>query len=185
MASKDWLIGRDRSAAASHRIYAAAAELIARDGFDKFTIDALAAKIHCSPATIYRHAGGKAAIREAVLGIFSARVVNLVRDSIRDLDGPERVVTAVIVALQRIRSDPLGPMMMNSIMSKHEGEWLVESSAVEGLADEMIGRPLRDPSAAQWLIRVVFMLWRWPVKDPEAECRMIRTFLAPGFADGI
>ncbi|MQY27339.1 TetR/AcrR family transcriptional regulator [Nocardia aurantia] len=179
--STDWLIGRNRRAEASERIYTAAAELIARDGYHRFTIDALAAKIHCSPATIYRHAGGKAVIREAVLAMFAARVVDVVRDSIRGLDGRERVVTAVVEALRRIRSDPLGPIMMNGLQNGHSG-WLTGSPMVEGLAAEMIGADRPDPAAAQWLVRAVLALWCWPVPDPELEYRMVREFLGPVFA---
>ena len=39
-ATGDWLIGRDRHAEAAERIYAAAAELMSRNGYDGFTIDA-------------------------------------------------------------------------------------------------------------------------------------------------
>ena len=60
MARSDWLVGGDRRTAAAERIYAAATDLIARDGMDAFDIDTLAARVHCSRATIYRYAGGKA-----------------------------------------------------------------------------------------------------------------------------
>ncbi|MBO0854222.1 MAG: helix-turn-helix transcriptional regulator [Nocardia sp.] len=182
MSTTDWLIGRDRQAAAADRIYAAAAELIARDGLDAFTIEALAAKIHCSPATIYRHAGGKSAIREAVIRIISARIVELVLDSIRTLEGPDRVVTAVAVALQRIRAHPLGPMMISAIRSGRNGEWVTESAIVERLAEEIIGDPQPDSAAAQWLLRVVLALWCWPVKDPDVEYQMLKNFLGPAFS---
>ena len=75
MARSDWLVGGDRGAAAAERIYAAATDVIARDGFEAFDIDALAARVHCSRATIYRHAGGKAEIRDAVLVRAAARIV--------------------------------------------------------------------------------------------------------------
>src|ERR1700722_8797065 len=113
MPRHDWLVGRDRRSEAAERIYAAAAELIARRGYDAFTIEALAAKVHCSPATIYRHAGGKTAIRDAVVAINATRILGSVRDAINDLTGPQRVVTATIVALQRIRSDPLAQFMQS------------------------------------------------------------------------
>ncbi len=184
MSTRDWLIGRDRQAEASDRIYAAAAELIARDGLDAFTIETLAAKIHCSPATIYRHAGGKSAIREAVIRIISARIVELVLESIRTLEGPDRVVTAVVVALQRIRSHPLGPMMIGSIRNGRDGAWVTESAVVERLAEEMIGGPQPDSVAAQWLLRVVLALWCWPMKDPDVEYQMLKNFLGPAFAQG-
>lgn len=100
----DWLIGHDRTKVATERIYGAAAELIAHHGYDAFTIEALATKIHCSPATTYRYAGGKAAIRDAVTLRLSSRIVNTVRKAIDGLTGPERIMTAVAVALERMRS---------------------------------------------------------------------------------
>lgn len=60
MAPEDWLVGRNRRDEAADRIYAAAATLLARHGYDAFSIDALAAAVHCSPATIYRHTGARA-----------------------------------------------------------------------------------------------------------------------------
>ena len=72
---QDWLVGRDRREVAAERIYAAAADLIARRGLEALTIESLAAAVHCSPATIYRHAGGKAVILDGVLVRVSARIV--------------------------------------------------------------------------------------------------------------
>src|SRR3954469_488640 len=95
MTTDDWLVGRDRHSEAAERIYAAAAELMSRQGYDAFSIDTLAATVHCSPATIYRHAGGKAAIRDAVLGRQAERILDSVREAIAGLTGPERIVTGV------------------------------------------------------------------------------------------
>ena len=80
MPRHDWLVGRDRRSEAAERIYAAAADLIARRGYEAFTIEALAAQVHCSPATIYRHAGGKAAIRDAVVATQATRIVDSARE---------------------------------------------------------------------------------------------------------
>src|SRR6516225_5500329 len=93
MPSDDWLVGRDRHSEAAERIYAAAADLISREGYEAFTIEAVAARVHCSPATIYRHAGGKAAIRDAVVARQAARIVDTTREAIKNLEGPDRVVT--------------------------------------------------------------------------------------------
>ena len=71
----DWLFAGGRRAAASERLYDAATELIFRDGFDNFSIDDLARSTHCSRATIYRYAGGKKDIRDAVLTRAAARIV--------------------------------------------------------------------------------------------------------------
>jgi AcrR family transcriptional regulator len=177
MARNDWLIGGDRRSEAAERIYAAATDLVSRTGFERFSIEALAATVHCAPATIYRNAGGKKAILEAVTLRISARVVEAVRMEIVNLQGTERVVTAIAVALARIRAEPLGPLMMGSIKPDHDGDWLTDSPGVADLAEEILGRV--DPLAAQWLIRMTLALWYWPLKDRAAEYELIRRFVGP------
>jgi AcrR family transcriptional regulator len=179
MASGDWLVGRDRHSEAADRIYAAAADLISRHGYEAFTIEALAARVHCSPATVYRHAGGKAAIRDAVVAIQAARILDSTRAAIKDLSGPDRVVTATLVALQRLQSDPLANLM-RSIHTIPINEWITSSPIVTSLAAEMLGRD-DDPLAAQWLIRVFLALWCWPVKDHAVQRTMVQRFLGPPY----
>ncbi|GFG95216.1 TetR/AcrR family transcriptional regulator [Mycobacterium timonense] len=182
MSHSDWLVGGDRSSAAAERIYNAAADLISSDGYDAFTIDALAAKVHCSPATIYRHAGGKAAIRDAVVRIQATRILATVRDAIDGLSGPERVVTATNVALRRLNSDPLADLMRSTQLAPGS-EWLTSSPAVTGFAAEMLGLSNPDPLAVQWLIRVFFALWCWPLKAPAEERAIVQRFLGASFSD--
>ena len=177
----DWLIGPDRTGVATERIYTAAAALIARHGYDAFTIDALAAKVHCSPATVYRYVGGKAAIRDAVTLRLASRIVDAVRKAIDGLAGEERIVTAVAVALESIRSEPLSQLMTDTIRAVREEQWINESPAVMTLAQEMIGSDTHDPIAAQWLIHVVLALWFWPSPEPGIENEMLRRFLGPAF----
>jgi AcrR family transcriptional regulator len=180
MPNDDWLVGGDRGDEARHRIYTAAAELIARDGYDAFTVEALAERVHCSTATIYRHAGGKAAIRDAVVALQSARIFEVVRAALRDRTGPDRVLNATVVALQRIRSDPLAPIM-RSMDAPAGADWLLTSPMVQRFAAEVLGGTRPDPLLAQWLIRVFLSLWYWPVKDPAVEHEMLQRFLAPLF----
>src|SRR5690349_25003031 len=134
MTREDWLVGRDRGSEAADRIYDAAAELVSRKGFEAFTIEALAAQLHCSPATIYRHAGGKAAIREAVTMRTSSRIVGFVREAIKGLQGTERVMAGILVALEHIPAGPLGALVMGSIRPSHQGEWLTRAPSVGRLA---------------------------------------------------
>src|ERR1700740_806603 len=103
----DWILGGERRTAAADRIYAAATDLGVRDGLEAFDMDALAARVHCSRATIYRYAGGKAQIRDAVLLRLAARIIDTVRCAVDGLSGPERIITAITVALEQIRSDPM------------------------------------------------------------------------------
>lgn len=182
MVAADWLVGRDRHSEGVERIYAAAADLMARRGYDAFSIDALAAVVHCSPATIYRHAGGKAAIRDAVMSRQAERVLDSVREAIAGLTGPGRIVTATTVALRRMRADPLA-QIMRSMTGPPSNEWLTDSPTVARFATEMVGLSEPDPLAAQWLIRVFLALWHWPLGDADAEEAMVRRFLGPPYAE--
>lgn len=180
MPRSDWLVGQDRRSAAAERIYAAAADLISRQGFEAFTIEELAAAVHCSPATIYRHAGGKAAIRDAVVAIQAARIVQNARAAIKNLKGPDRVVTATIVALQGLQADPLAHLM-RGMHAAPVSEWVTGSPAVLGFAAEMLGDDNADSLAAQWLIRVFLALWCWPLNDADDQRAMLQRFLGPPF----
>lgn len=180
MPHADWLLGRDRHGEAAERIYGAAAELISRVGYEAFTIEDLAAKVHCSPATVYRRAGGKAAIRDAVVALQATRILRTVRDAIEDLQGPERAVTATIVALQRMRADPL-VQLMRSVRLAPGNEWLTSTPSIAVFAAEMLGLEQRDPLAEQWLLHVFLSLWCWPLKDPTAERAMVERYLSSSF----
>lgn len=183
MSRPDWLVGGDRGTIASERIYDAAADLIARQGLEAFDIDTLATRVHCSRATIYRHAGGKAEIRDAVLARVAARIIENVRLAVEDLSGPERVVTAITLALKQVRSDPLAQVLINSIQSVGDMAWLTASPLVVGFATELGGLTDWDPQAAQWVVRVVLSLLYWPADDSETERQMVQRFVAPAFTE--
>ena len=175
----DWLVGQNRGSAATDRIFAAATDLISRKGVERFTIDALAQKVHCSPATIYRQVGGKQMILEGIIHRGSQNILRSVRSAIEGLTGQERVVTAIEVALEEIRAQPLGQLMMAAISSNSDRRWVTASPLVGQLAEEMIGHA--DPLAAQYLVRVTFALWSWPVEDRDSEAELIRRFIGPSF----
>jgi AcrR family transcriptional regulator len=175
---KDWLIG-DRRSAASDRILAAAAELVTRKGFSALTIEEVAKKVHCSPATVYRQVGGKAVILEGVIERYSLSIVESVRAAIVGLSGAERIVTAVIVALEKVRAEPLGQLMMGAIHPNDQTQLVTTSPLVKTLAEEMVGR--EDPLAAQYLIRIYFALWFWPITDRDAEYQLVQRFVGPLF----
>ena len=130
----DWLVGGDRRSVAAERIYDAANDLIAREGLDAFDIDRLASRVHCSRATIYRYAGGKAEIRDAVLARAAAGIIDAIRSAVGDLTGQERVITAITLALKRIRSDPLGQLMISSMRGIDGMATLTASPLLTGFA---------------------------------------------------
>jgi AcrR family transcriptional regulator len=178
----DWLVGGDRRAVAADHIYAAATDLVVRDGLDAFDIDTLAAKVHCSRATIYRYAGGKAQIRDAVLLRLAARIVDTVRRAVESLSGPERVVTAITVALEHIRSDPIRQMMMGSSAARDFSE-LPSSPVLGRIAADLTGITDDDPQAAQWIVRVVLSLAYWPIGDSRVEREIVGRFVSPAFSE--
>jgi AcrR family transcriptional regulator len=178
----DWLVGGDRRTAAAERIYAAATDLIARDGMDAFDIDTLAARVHCSRATIYRCAGGKGQIRDAVMERSAARIVEAVRSAVDGMTGAERIVTAIRVALDQVRADPLGQLMFSTIRGAEERAWFTESPIVARFATELNGLTDDDTEAAQWIVRIVLSLLYWPIGDAEVEHRMVKRFISPAFA---
>lgn len=181
MARHDWLVGTDRRAAAAERIYAAAIELIARDGLDALDIDVLAARVHCSRATIYRHAGGKTEIRDAVVARAAQHIIETVRDTVAGQTGAERVVTAISTALQRIRTDPLRNVIIGPLRGTQEMTWMAASPMLAGFARDLSGLTGDDPLAAQWVVRVVLSLLCWPIEDAEAEQQILERFVAPAF----
>jgi len=181
VARDDWLVGGDRRAIAAERIYAAATDMLTREGPDAFDIDTLAKRVHCSRATIYRYAGGKAEIRDAVVARAASRIVETVRQTVDTMSGPERVVTAITVALKLIRADPLGQFMISPVRA-NDMLWLTGSPLLAGFATDLTGLSDRDPQAAQWVVRVVLSLMYWPAGDDEAERELVQRFVTPAFA---
>jgi AcrR family transcriptional regulator len=181
MVRNDWVVGGERRTAAADRIYEAATDLAIREGLDAFNIDTLAERLHCSRATIYRYAGGKAQIRDAVLMRLASGIIDTVRGTVDGLSGPERVTTAITVALEQIRSDPLRRLMLSSGQSPNLDE--LHSSPVLGhLAADLTGITDDDPQAAQWIVRLVVSFAYWPMANNRIEQQMIKRFVAPAFA---
>jgi AcrR family transcriptional regulator len=181
MVRDDWIVGGDRRGVAADRIYAAATDLVVRDGLDAIDIDTLAATVHCSRATIYRYAGGKAQIRDAVVMRIAARIIDTVRRAVDGLSGPERVVKAIMVALEEIRSNPLRRLLLTSSTGPELGD--LHSSPVLGrLAAELTGITDDDAQAAQWIVRVVTSLAYWPIGNRRTEQEILQRFVAPAFS---
>jgi len=182
MPSDDWLAGGDRRALAAERILAAATDLMAQVGPDEFNIDELAARVHCSRATIYRHVGGKADILEDVTARAGTRILEHVRRSVEGLSGPHRVITAITVAIEQIRADPARDMLLDSVRGARGNAWFTDSPTMAGFATELTGLAVDDPQAGQWIVRLVLSLLFWPGPDPDAELHMLERFVTPAFA---
>ncbi|AQT79393.1 TetR family transcriptional regulator [Mycolicibacterium litorale] len=178
----DWLVGSDRRAAAAERIYDAAAELIARNGFDRLDIDSLARQVHCSRATLYRHVGGKHQILEQVLARHARRINETVLTAVAGLSGAQRVVTAIDVAVRQIRSDQVVAQLL---LPARQGDLVLflRSGVIAEFAAANAGLDPGDVAGAQWITRVIFSLLLWPGADERAEAEMLRRFVRPVFTD--
>jgi AcrR family transcriptional regulator len=180
MARQDWVVGGDRRAAAAERIYSAAADLMIRDGLDALDIDSLAKQVHCSRATIYRYAGGKAHIRDTVLLRIAAGITDTVRAEVNGLTGSERVVTAIVVALQQIRSHPIRRLMMTSSKAPALSD-LHSSPVLSAMAADLTGITDDDPAAALWIVHVVLSMAYLPLGDEQIEADILHRFVSPAF----
>ncbi len=180
MVRDDWVVGGHRRAAAADRIYAAATDLVLREGLDAFDIETLAARVHCSRATIYRYAGGKSQIRDAVLTRLAAGVIDTVRRAVDGLVGAERIVTAITVALVEMRSEPMRRLMFGSRRAAELSE-LQSSPLLVDIAGELTGLT-DDRRAAHWVVHVVLSLVYLPLGDPSAEDVFLRRFVSPGLS---
>lgn len=178
----NWVVGGDHGAAAAERIYRGASELVRSEGLDALDIDRLAAQLHCSRATIYRHAGGKARIRDVVLLRLAAGIVDTVRREVEALDGTERIVKAITVALDQIRSDDIRRMLLSESNTVMIGD-LHESPLLTRMAAELTGITNQDTEAAQWLVRIVMSFVQSPPSTGHPERHLLERFVAPAFRD--
>jgi hypothetical protein len=133
-----------------------------------------------APPSTDRYAGGKAQIRDAGLMRLAARIIDTVRRSVDGLSGPERIVTAIAVALEQIRSDPTRRLMSSSMDTPDVSD-LPSSPVLGRLAADLTGITDDDPQAAQWIVRVVLSLAYWPIGDSRLEHQMLQRFVAPAF----
>ena len=180
MVRDDWVVGGDRRSAAAERIYDAATDIVVRGGLEALDIDTLATRVHCSRATVYRYAGSKAQIRDAVVMRLAAGVIEKVRAAVDGSTGAERMITAITVALEQIRSDPMRRLMLSSHHSPELCD-LHASPMLSRLAADLTGLTDDDPQAAQWIVRIVVSLALWPVGDSRTERQVLQRFVSPAF----
>lgn len=180
----DWLVGGDRRSLAVDRIYDAAAESVAVRGLDRLSVDDIAERVGCSRATVYRYAGGKGAIRDAVLARAIQRIAVSVHESVAELVGVERVVMAIVASLDAIRGDPVSASALSTGAPTADSlnSSLTASPRLAGAASELAGLGPNDRVAAEWIVRVVLSLLYWPAGNRDVEMAMVRRFVAPAFS---
>ena len=177
MPRHDWLVGRDRRSAAAERIYAAAAELIARRGSTP------------SPSRPWRR---RSTARPRRSTDMPAAKLYPRRRRRRPSDAHRRHSTPSHQRPHRFGSSgdghhrrsarPAIGRLAHLMQSMHEtpiSEWIT-APAVNGFAAEMLGLEEDDPIAAQW--RLLFGTVVLPAKDPDAQRAMLQRFLGPPYS---
>src|SRR5690606_1496741 len=105
--SGDWL-ATDRADLAAERILDAAAELFAEQGVTTVGMADIAKAAGCSRATLYRYFDNRQAVRVAFVHRETRRIVARLAEQVRDIDDPaERVIAAMLGAVEQVRADPL------------------------------------------------------------------------------
>lgn len=169
----DWLIGSDRSGTARARLIDLAGALIAERGIDRFDINDLATRAHCSRATIYRHTGGKKHIVETVFIHTSARITTTVTDAVAGLSGIDRARTAIAEALTQIRNDRIARQFLHSQHAIDGAGAATNSDALRAIAAELIGLDPTNTIVFSLAVRTFLALVLWPPTDPADEPHLI------------
>ncbi|MEZ0049293.1 AcrR family transcriptional regulator [Mycobacterium sp. MAA66] len=172
----DWLAGGDRAELAIERIYVAASESAAARGLDRLSVDEIAARVGCSRATLYRHVGGKKALRDGVLARAISRVGVLTSEAVNGLTGQDRVIVAILSALRAVRDDPVAASVTRG--GPAVDRMMLDSPRLAAAAAELCG--VDDSVAAEWIVRVVLSLLFWPMPDAATEESVVRRYVAAG-----
>ena len=169
----DWLLGSARAETARNRLVEIAGTLIAQRGVDKFDLNELAARSHCSRATVYRHTGGKQQLLEAVFVSTSTRLTHTVNAAVSDRTGLDRARTAIAVAVREMRSDRIARQFLRS---RHVGQQALAASRSPALAEvaaALIGLDPADTITTSTAVRGVLALVLWPPADNADEPHLI------------
>ncbi|GAB84488.1 putative TetR family transcriptional regulator [Gordonia rubripertincta NBRC 101908] len=179
----DWLVGGDRGDVARRRLVSQAAALIASRGLDAFSIDELAARAHCSRATIYRHAGGRAQLIEAVLSTTAAPVLESIRAEAVGTAGEERARIAITAAVGALRADRVIRQFLRPGSLIATTPTVLASPTVLAVAADLIGIDPDDTVAARFAIRSVLTMLLWPAA-PEEEAALVDSIISGIFRRG-
>lgn len=171
--TNDWLIGSSRADTARHRLVEVAGRLIAERGIDRFDLNDLAERAHCSRATIYRHTGGKKQLLEAVFLATSTRITTEVRQAVAETTGYERARIAMTVALAAIRSDAIARQFVRSRNVVNGARIAVQSPVLAAIAADLIGLNTDDTVLTSTAVRSFLALVLWPPTDKADETRLI------------
>ncbi|MBC7301806.1 MAG: TetR/AcrR family transcriptional regulator [Nocardia sp.] len=181
--SGDWLAA-DRADLAAERIIDAAAELFAEHGVAAVGMADIAKAAGCSRATLYRYFDNRQAVRLAFVHRETRRIVAQLNERFRDIADPgERIIAAMLGAVEEVRANPLLIAWFRPADSGTAGRISQDSDVIESLAATIFApTDLTDPQRsrlARWLTRVIVSLLAAPGRDAADERAMLEEFVAP------
>ncbi|MFJ2664622.1 TetR/AcrR family transcriptional regulator [Nocardia fluminea] len=181
--SGDWL-ATERADLAAERIIDAAAELFAEHGVAAVGMADIAKAAGCSRATLYRYFDNRHAVRLAFVHRETRRIVAELDERFRDITDPgERIVAAMLGAVEEVRANPLLIAWFRPADSGTAGRISQDSDVIESLAAAVFAPAgLTDPERsrlARWLTRVIVSLLSAPGRDAADERAMLEEFVAP------
>lgn len=180
MSKSDWL-GDKRTEAAAEQILDAAAELFVERGVAGVNMNDIATAAGCSRATVYRYFENRRALHVAFVNREALRVGQEIRDRTANISDPqERLVTAILTALELVRSTPtlaswfeIGDADLASELASSSA--IIEAVSQAFLADLEVGSG-DDARKARWTVRSILSL----LTIPDAEERaLVEEFVVP------
>lgn len=181
--SGDWL-STDRADLAAERIIDAAAELFAEHGVAAVGMAEIAKAAGCSRATLYRYFDNRQAVRLAFVHRETRRIVAQLDERFRDIADPgERIIAAMLGAVDEVRANPLLIAWFRPADSGTAGRISQDSDVIESMAATIFApTDLTDPERsrlARWLTRIIVSLLSAPGRDAADERAMLEEFVAP------
>ncbi len=177
--AQDWLAGGSRRDLSRERIISVATELLREHGYDNLDPDTVAERAGCSRATMYRYAGGKEAIRHAVVAQLSISTAQKVEHAVTEFQGADRVVEVVLAAAAACRAEPIIKDTLKRAASYLVGRTVTSEEI--SLALSLCGLDPTDTLSGQAIVRAVSSLILNPIEDPALEREYVEQFVKPGF----
>ncbi|MGV9668080.1 TetR/AcrR family transcriptional regulator [Nocardia niigatensis] len=181
--SRDWLAD-DRADLAAERILDAAACLFAERGVTAVGMGDIAKAAGCSRATLYRYFENRQAVRLAFVHRATRRIAAGVFAQVGAIEDPgEKVVTAMLGAIQAVRADPMLIAWFRPGESGAAGRISQDSDVIESIAAGLFTpTALTDPERsrlARWLTRIIVSFLAAPGRDAAEERAMLEEFVVP------
>jgi AcrR family transcriptional regulator len=180
MTRNDWL-GDKRNDVAAEHILDAAGELFAERGVSGVGMNEIATAAGCSRATVYRYFENRRALRVAFVNREAHRVGRLIRDQTADIADPEeRLVTAILTAVELVRSTPTLASWFETGDAGLATELAGSSDIIETVGSTFLADLGIDSGdhvrKARWTVRSILSL----LTIPDAEERaLVEEFVVP------